>query len=461
MPRPADPTGSPSLGSLERTLERTVERLVGSPQSREARALLIEARRLRSVVANWRSLPPPADVLDEMVDRVLQLSTAVGIAPSEEAGPADESSPDPGEYSLDFEPHLYTLETDPALRPAIAPPAPRPRGEAAAAMAKATAARSDANVMARVAAAKSRLSEPTPPAHRGHAVPLSPPPAPGDEPGFTIPRHPAPFEATRVSPAPPLRASSAPFPSAPAALFSGPTPPPRPLSVPPADTRELGVPRTRVDVQAVTLGDPRHPSLVFLNAHYSPRADAYRALRRKLAAGTNPHVMGVTSAHAGEGKTTCAINFALALCEGARGKVLLIEANHRAPSFAEVFGFSPPRCFLLQLKEHLADPRSGWIAAEPMPKLHVLAIDPKLEHEPLLDPVAFGAGMERLAQAGYDFIVIDSPPVLGSVDCNVISDSVEGMILACLTMKSKRKEMRKAVEQLLPAPVLGVVVLDA
>jgi Mrp family chromosome partitioning ATPase len=234
-----------------------------------------------------------------------------------------------------------------------------------------------------------------------------------------------------------------------------------PEAYPPGEVDEMGVPRTRVAVEAVTLSDPPHPSLVFLNAPYSARADAYRALRRKLAASNNPRVTAVTSAHAGEGKTTFAINFALALRESARGKVLLLETNHRAPSFTKILGFSTPRCFLLQLQDNLEDPRRGWIAAEPLAKLHVMAIDPKVRHEPLLDPVAFGTGMERLKQAGYDFIVVDSPPVIGSVDCNVISDSVEGMILACLTMKSKRKEMRRAVEQIEPAPVLGVVVLDA
>ena len=59
--------------------------------------------------------------------------------------------------------------------------------------------------------------------------------------------------------------------------------------------------------------------------------------------------------------------------------------------------------------------------------------------------------MERLKQAGYDYIIVDTPPVLGSVDCNVIADSMDGMLFAALSLKSKRKEMRRAVEQLEPA----------
>ena len=127
---------SSSFTSLERTLDRTIECLVAGAQSREARALLIEARRLRSVVANWRSIPPPTDVHDEMLDRVLQLSTAVGAAFPEAADRDGEDltrvAADPSAfrreeeeteaYALDFEPHLYSLET--TTRQAVPPPRP-------------------------------------------------------------------------------------------------------------------------------------------------------------------------------------------------------------------------------------------------------------------------------------------------------------------------------------------------
>jgi hypothetical protein len=67
-----------SFASLERTLDRTIESLMKGEASKESRALLIEARRLRSVVANWRSIPPPSDVYDEMLDRVLNIIEKAG-----------------------------------------------------------------------------------------------------------------------------------------------------------------------------------------------------------------------------------------------------------------------------------------------------------------------------------------------------------------------------------------------
>src|SRR5262249_50052176 len=156
------------------------------------------------------------------------------------------------------------------------------------------------------------------------------------------------------------------------------------------------------------------------------------ALRRKLATWPNARVLGITSAHPGEGKTVFALNLALTLREGARGRVLIVEANLHAPHVGKLLGFPTPECFLAQLDRHVTEPRAPWCGAGPMPKPPVRAIDPQREHKPVLDPVAFSMGMERLKAAGYDYIVIDSPSVLGGVDCNVIADHVDGMILTAL-----------------------------
>lgn len=552
-----------SSSSLERTLDRMIASLTGGTQTREARALLIEARRLRSVVGNWRSLPPPPDVREEMVDRVLQLSTAVGTpfegdespvddAPQVSYGDAGGGFPEDEPYQLDFEPHLYSLEGNTtAQRAAIPPPVSRVT-QAAAPPPRATPPRSPAEDYAGIDfepaapgfAARgdrsSRISvleeppldprgdrpsrvsalEPPPteprgglrepgggrPLREGTGVDLRPttgrttglrPPIGGvREPA---PRFGSPGTDPRLSPAP-RRPSSAPppplppddmmdagvaaqtRPSAPPPLPS-PPPPPRSPAPPPApppppppppppaaeddafpqdpgDAGDLGVPRTMVTAEAVSITNPPNPMLLFLLEPFSPRADAYRTLRRKLVASGDPRVLGITSATESEGKTTLALNLALTLRETARSRVLLVEVNHRAPAIAKILGITPSKCFLTQLKEHLDDPRTPWIAAEPLPKLHVMPIDPRIKHDPLLDPVALATGMERLREAGYEYIIVDAPPVIGSIDCNIITDSVDGMIFAAVPMRSIRKQMRKAVEQLEPAPVLGVVVLD-
>ncbi len=498
------PVSSPA--SIERTLDRTIERLSAGPQTREARALLIEARRLRSVIGNWRSIPPSADVHDEMLDRVMQLSSAVGAAfpdPTEEKTSIGQRVPAPDSYdveategyAIDFEPRLYSLDTVtnrqavplPRAAEAIAPtPAPQPQAP-------------QPPVTVATAPDRAPLSEEEPTQAWSNAtlqapsdlepIASAPAPWPVEEPP-RLPRASVPPPAplpTRPSTPPPAVAQLLNRPSVPPAaavvvaqLLNRPsTPPPAPAPAAPDDAPlppaappriityefdaegdDLSVPRTQIAAHAVTLAEPVNPLLAILTDPYSPRTDAYRTLRRKLATTPTARVLAVTSAQPGEGKTVFALNLALTLRDGARGRVLVIEANLRTPIMAKMLGFTTPECFIAQLSRHAEDPRAPWVVAEPLPKLHVMAIDPLVPHEPLLDQVTFSMGMERLKQAGYEYIIVDSPPVLGSSDCNVISDAVDALILTALPMKSMRRKMRKAVEQLEPAPILGVVVLE-
>jgi Mrp family chromosome partitioning ATPase len=218
--------------------------------------------------------------------------------------------------------------------------------------------------------------------------------------------------------------------------------------------------RTSIVVHTVELTEPVDPSLVVVTDPYSRTADAYRALRRKLTTGA-ARAVAVTSARPREGKTALAYNLALALRESARKPVLLVEADVQTPLCGSMMRFDPPECFLAQLERNADKERTSWLVAEPFPKLHVLAIDPRAPRAPLLDPVAFATSMEAIREAGYEHIILDAPPVLGSADSTVISDAVDGVILAAVPLRSKRRALREAIDHLRPAPILGVVVLEA
>ncbi len=90
-----------------------------------------------------------------------------------------------------------------------------------------------------------------------------------------------------------------------------------------------------------------------------------------------------------------------------------------------------------------------------------MAVDPKKEHEPIFDPIAFTNGMTRLRGAGYEYIVVDSPPAIGSVDVRMIADLVDGTLFSAIRLKSKRGALREAMELIQPSPMLGVVMMDA
>ena len=152
--------------------------------------------------------------------------------------------------------------------------------------------------------------------------------------------------------------------------------------------------------------DDPDPRLTLMLDPDSERAAAFRVLRHHLLEVGRPQCVIVSSPQPGDGKTTTALNLALALAECGRAKVLLVETNLRRPQLADVFKFVPPWCFAEQLAAHRHQPMMPWSAIEiPQLWLHVAAINPRIEKTQLLDGPAFAIAMERLRLAGYDHIV--------------------------------------------------------
>jgi Mrp family chromosome partitioning ATPase len=369
------------LTSLERTLDETIEALAGGARTRERRALLVETRRLRGLVAKWHCVTPAPEVREQMLDRIVEISRFAGTRS--------------GGTTL--------LGTGRAM-------------------------------LAHIPVMKVLRPEDDTAEERGQEVVQGL--SPTSEPAVAVTE----VAVTEVA------VPETPRSGAPTARDEPKT----------SERRSV---RTSIIVQPVELTEPVDPSLVVVTDPYSRSADAYRALRRKLTTG-GARAVAVTSAKPREGKTTLAYNLALALRETARRPVLLVEADVQAPLCGSMMRFDPPECFLAQLTRNADSERPSWVVAEPFPKLHVLAIDPATPRAPLLDPIAFGVGMEAIREGGYDHIILDAPPVLGSADSTVISDAVDAVILSAVPLRSKRRLLREAIDQLRPAPILGVVVLE-
>jgi Mrp family chromosome partitioning ATPase len=193
----------------------------------------------------------------------------------------------------------------------------------------------------------------------------------------------------------------------------------------------------------------------------SERSAAYRVLRHHLLEAGRPQVVIVSSAQPGEGKTTTALNLALSLAECGRAKVLLAETHVRRPQLANVFRCVPPWCFAEQLAAHRHQPMLPWSLVDiPQMWLHLAPINPRIEKTQLLDAPAFAIAMERLRLAGYDHIVIDAPPVLGSADVNLMADAADAVLMSVRARTSTTRDLRKAVDQIGQKKVIGTVLCE-
>jgi Mrp family chromosome partitioning ATPase len=206
----------------------------------------------------------------------------------------------------------------------------------------------------------------------------------------------------------------------------------------------------------------RDNRLIMLNFPDSFSAASFRVLRHRLVQYGDPHTIMVTSAEPMDGKTTCAINLAMALAEGGRARVLIVEANTIAPSMAKMLRIRPPECFAAQLEMIRQGEFQSWkVLSIFSPWLHLLAVDPSSGLQPLtMGGMIFEIAMAQLKNIGYDFIVIDSPSVLGLADANLIQDTADGVVLTTWARNSRTSSLRKAIEQLTPAKISGIALLN-
>jgi Mrp family chromosome partitioning ATPase len=233
------------------------------------------------------------------------------------------------------------------------------------------------------------------------------------------------------------------------------SPPMQRASTPAGPPPEIGLSQHHLPPE-----EPIDPRLALVTDPDSERSAAFRVLRHHLLELGRPQVIVVSSPLHGDGKTTTALNLALALAECGRAKVLLCDAHLRRPQIANVFRMTPPWCFAEQLAAHRNQPMLPWSLVEiPQLWLHVAAVSPRIEKTQLLDAPAFAIAMERLRLA-YEHIVIDAPPVLGSADVNLMSDAADAVLLAVHARRSTARDLRKSIEQVGESKVVGTVLVE-
>jgi succinoglycan biosynthesis transport protein ExoP len=183
--------------------------------------------------------------------------------------------------------------------------------------------------------------------------------------------------------------------------------------------------------------------------------DATRTMLVHHARAGDLRVLLVTSALGGEGKTSLSCHLATSLARGGF-RTLLIDADLRSPAAAHVFGLpSGPGLAELLCGEVTIDDA---LIASPMPGLTVLpagACD-----ERALRRLVQGALEPLFAtlRGRFEFIVVDSAPVLPVADTQIIAPHVDAVVLSTLRDVSRLPKVFLAYQRL---AALGVRFLGA
>jgi succinoglycan biosynthesis transport protein ExoP len=202
----------------------------------------------------------------------------------------------------------------------------------------------------------------------------------------------------------------------------------------------------------------RKPSLV---------AEAFRATVTSILFvgenGSRPKVLVMTSAIAGEGKTTVTSNLGIALAEIGRS-VLIIDGDLRRPRMHDVFGLQNERGLSDVLREQrpTEDPVDGLVQKTEIPGLELLTSGP-ISHAPanLFYAPNLPDVLAKLKQR-YDMVLIDTPPMLQMSDARIVGRLADAVILVARAQQTTRGAILAAAQRFADdrIRVLGTVLND-
>jgi capsular exopolysaccharide synthesis family protein len=192
----------------------------------------------------------------------------------------------------------------------------------------------------------------------------------------------------------------------------------------------------------------------------SVEAEAYRSVRTAVYFNTHGErrkIIQVTSPSMGDGKSTLIANLAVAIAQSGRS-VILVDADLRRPRLHRVFGL-PGRKGLAQVIEgdvELADT----IRPSVVPNLSVLPCGTRPSNPAeLLTLPRFADLLEELRDS-YDFVLLDTPPLLAVSDPCIVAPRADGVLLTIRVSRNGRPAAERGRDLLsaLRAQVFGVVV---
>jgi polysaccharide biosynthesis transport protein len=201
-----------------------------------------------------------------------------------------------------------------------------------------------------------------------------------------------------------------------------------------------------------------------LIVHLSPKssfAEYYRSIRTSLLFSTDAtrKAIAIMSPLPQDGKTVTSCNMAIVLAQTGK-KVLLIDADLRKPGIHKVFGVKNLNGLTKYLSAGLSI--EDMLHATPIPTLFLINAGPVPPNPlELLGSEKAATLIGRLKEE-FDFIIVDTPPILPVSDALVLGRWLEGAILVVRAGRTPKDALKQAQEKIAAHQIknLGVVIND-
>lgn len=189
-------------------------------------------------------------------------------------------------------------------------------------------------------------------------------------------------------------------------------------------------------------------------------AELYRKLRTNLSyvnVDSGVARIAISSSVSGEGKTTTAINLAIAMAEDGN-RVLLLDGDLRNPSIARILGMSESVGFTDMLRGSAVP--ADVVQTTNFDRLDFLGVGSIAPNPAELLGSNRASEIAESFLSDYDYVIVDTSPVLPVTDALLVSQWVDGVLLVVRQGVTKRSDLSRSSAELgrVGARILGVVV---
>ena len=202
--------------------------------------------------------------------------------------------------------------------------------------------------------------------------------------------------------------------------------------------------------------------LISITNPNSPGAETFRVLATRLAHLRRKRPIKrllITSSVGDEGKSVVSVNLAFTLARRAGERVLLIEADLRRPTASALLATTQLRG-ISEWHQHKLDLQDAFYQVEGMP-LWLLSAGKGIEEPlPLLESEAF-AQMLNAVSEGFDWVLLDSTPVLPMADATSLSRLCDGVVVVAREGHTRKRMLNRALNSIEKHKQLGFVFNEA